>query len=171
MSKKITVAGVEKIWNTKTSRGGTPVDLEFPKNPGMQGSGDNTRLLKVAPVKQPLTNIGAQRKLVIIESPYSSEDVVKIQRHVNYAKLCMLDSIHKGEAPLCGHLMYPQVLDDRIPLDHDLGYASHLAWLAVSDLVAIYADYGISPGMQAAINTAKLKLVKVEYRLLGKVVG
>ena len=171
MSRKVKVDDIERVWNTKTSRGGPVKDLDFPKKPGMQGSGDNTRLLKVAPEKSVLTNVNHQRKLVIVESPYSSEDPTMIARHVWYAKQCLLDSLHRGEAAFAGQLLYPQVLDDRVALDHDIGYSAHLSWLVAAELVAIYADYGISPGMQAAINTAKIKMIRVEYRLLGKVVG
>jgi len=41
---------------------------------------------------------------VIIESPYAGD----IEVNLKYAKLCILDSLKRGEAPLASHLLYTQ---------------------------------------------------------------
>ena len=82
-------------------------------------------------------------KLVILESPYAGE----IERNINYARLCVKDSLMRGESPIASHLLYTQMLDDNIPLERELGINAGLAWKKVAELQVFYIDYGWSKGM------------------------
>jgi hypothetical protein len=75
---------------------------------------------------------------VIIESPYAGD----IERNVNYARLCLKDSLSRGEAPIASHLLYTQegVLDDTIPAERSLGINAGLAWIEVADKHVFYTD-------------------------------
>jgi hypothetical protein len=86
---------------------------------------------------------------VIILSPYAGE----IRENIDYAKRCMLDSISRGEAPWASHLLYPQFLPDSDPGARLKGLACEAAWITSADLVAVYTDRGMSPGM---IQTVKM---------------
>ena len=98
-------------------------------------------------------------KLVVLESPYAGE----IGRNVDYARRCVKDSLERGEAPIASHLLYTQkgILDDSKPNERALGIDAGLAWLKVADLHVFYVDYGISPGMQYAIENTELT---IEFR-------
>lgn len=170
MSRKIKPEDLEKVWHGKTQVGGKPQDVEFAKKPGMQAPDMNT-LLKSIPVDQPVTTKFPLRHLVLVVTPYTSEDVALVPRQMAYAKACMQDSIGRGEAPYNGPLLYTQFLNDRQTHEHDVGMLSTLSWMNACDLVVVYSDYGLTSNMQTIINQARIRMKRIEYRVLGKVVG
>ena len=101
-------------------------------------------------------------KRVIIESPYAGD----IERNVKYARLCLKDSLNRGEAPIASHLLYTQegVLDDTIPEERILGIDAGLAWKSVAEKHVFYTDYGMSNGMQYAWDYAVEQSIVVEER-------
>ena len=101
-------------------------------------------------------------KLVVIESPYAGD----VHKNLNYARAAMLDCLSRGEAPLASHLLYTQVLDDEDPGERYRGIKAGLAWGQHADLVAVYADLGISTGMKMGIEAAKYDGIPIEYRTL-----
>lgn len=106
-----------------------------------------------------------QRKLVILESPYrghgktEGEVRARTMNNVDYARLCLRNSIHRGEAPIASHLLYtqPTVLDDRIEAERNLGIECGLAWLSGADYSIFYTDLGWSGGMLNALHNYNLK--------------
>lgn len=103
-------------------------------------------------------------KRVILESPYAGD----IERNVRYARLCIKDSLLRGEAPIASHLLYTQegILDDDIPNERKLGIDAGLAWKSVADLHVFYIDYGMSTGMKYALEYAQENEIVVEFRYL-----
>lgn len=101
-------------------------------------------------------------KLVILESPYAGD----IERNVDYARKCLKHSLSMGEAPIASHLLYtqPGVLDDTIKEERMQGINSGLAWKKVADLHVFYIDFGISSGMQYAIDYAKSSNLEIDFR-------
>lgn len=106
-------------------------------------------------------------KRVILESPYAGE----IEANVAYARLCVRDSLMRGEAPIASHLLYtqPGVLDDDAPDERQLGIDAGLAWRSVADGTVVYADRGISNGMQYGIDAARAAGIPVVFRFLQEV--
>ena len=105
----------------------------------------------------------AQNKpLVVIESPYAGNVV----RNERYAKMCMKDSLDRGEAPFISHLLYTMVLDDTIPEERKIGMEAGFEYVRRSDYSAVYIDYGISSGMIEGIKIAKELGHRIEYRKL-----
>lgn len=102
------------------------------------------------------------KPLVIIESPYSGD----FARNAEYARACLLDSLRRGEAPIAGHLLHTQVLDDLRPDERELGIEAGLAWYRVAEKCVVYEDRGTSGGMITGIRRAKQFDVPVEYRRL-----
>lgn len=94
-------------------------------------------------------------KKVIIESPFAGD----VKRNIEYAKLCLKDSLNRGEAPFASHLLYTQVLNDEISEERELGIKAGFEWGNVADLRAFYIDYGISPGMKKARLEGKIDFV------------
>lgn len=106
------------------------------------------------------------KPIVIIESPYAGE----VGRNERYARACMRDSLLRGEAPYASHLLYtqPGVLRDDVPEERELGIESGFEFRRVAEVIAVYTDLGISPGMQRAINKSKTSAVgpRLEMRSL-----
>lgn len=89
-------------------------------------------------------------KRVVLVSPWRGDH----DRNRAYGLECLRDCLRRGEAPIAGHLLLTQVLDDNDPKDRVLGINAGQVWLPVADLVVAYADYGITDGMQRDIDTA-----------------
>ena len=101
-------------------------------------------------------------KRVIIESPYAGD----VQTNIKYAQLCLKDSLQRGEAPFASHLLYTQVLDDTVKKERQLGISAGFKWFVKANLVAVYADLGISDGMNQGIDLATRLRIPIEYRKL-----
>lgn len=112
---------------------------------------------------------------VILESPYAGNSkwrlVVAFQRwrNVRYARRCVKESLCRGEAPICSHLLYtqPGVLDDGVPAERQHGIDAGLAWRSVAEASVVYTDRGVSAGMAYGIAAARKAGLPVEMRTLG----
>ena len=104
--------------------------------------------------------------LVIIESPYAGD----VAANVNYARLCMRDSLNRGESPLASHLLYtqPGILDDDIPSERQLGIDAGLAWRKAAQFSVFYVDLGWSRGMLAAKEIYEREGFPFEIRALNE---
>ncbi|KKL96661.1 hypothetical protein LCGC14_1842210 [marine sediment metagenome] len=109
-------------------------------------------------------------KRVIIESPYAAANGHTVAEHEAYARRCMADSLARGEAPLASHLLYtqPGILDDANPEQRRRGMKAGFAWMQQADMVAVYADLGISDGMMAGIDRALDLDVEFVERHIGR---
>lgn len=101
---------------------------------------------------------------VMLESPYAGD----VEKNIKYAQRAMRHSIMLGEAPMVSHLLYTQCLDDTVANERSLGIAIGLDWLEATDKTVVYADLGISTGMQHGIDRANAKGHSVEMRYLDK---
>ena len=99
-------------------------------------------------------------KRVYIASPCRGQREVNIR----YLKMCMLDSLARNEAPYAPHAYLPYILDDDKPKERQRGLDIGLAFLGTCQLLAIYADHGISEGMQNEMDYAKVRNIKIEIR-------
>lgn len=104
-------------------------------------------------------------RLVILESPYAGD----IERNVAYARAAVRDSLSRGESPIASHLLFtqPGILDDQIPAERARGIVAGLAWGRVAEATVVYADLGISRGMQTGIDDAEAAGRLVEIRRIG----
>lgn len=99
---------------------------------------------------------------VMIESPYAGD----VEINEDYARRCLLDSLRRGEAPMAGHLLYTQVLNDGNESERALGIAAHIAWLRHSNRIAVYEDLGVTSGMWKGIDVANAINIPIERRRL-----
>jgi hypothetical protein len=149
--------------------GGNPTAVTFtPPKPGVPADATSPSLLKAAPQLLPSV-MKNPRKLAVIECPFGTEDTSMRDQYERYAKKCIQDSLKRGEAPFAGQLLYSNLLNDRVQSEKDIILVSHLSWIAVADVIAIYTDMGLSASMQMAINVAMIKNKRLEYRSIGKV--
>jgi hypothetical protein len=107
-------------------------------------------------------------KLVILESPYAAPDPADIQKNVEYARACVKDCLHRGEAPIASHLLFtqPGILDDTIPEERTLGMSAGFAWREAADATVVYLDRGTSKGMERGIAHSLSHSVRCEFRYL-----
>lgn len=105
---------------------------------------------------------------VIIESPFAADDEATRRKYRSYLRRAILHSVHLGEAPFASHGFYTQFLDDVKVLDRIQGMAMGFCWMEKAQLVAVYADYGISRGMADGLaNAARLKIPTSFRYILG----
>jgi hypothetical protein len=99
---------------------------------------------------------------VILESPYAGN----IGLNIRYARMCVRDSLLRGESPIASHLLYTQegILDDDIKEERELGINAGLAWKEVADKHVFYVDYGYSNGMKYAKEYATNNNILIEER-------
>jgi hypothetical protein len=72
----------------------------------------------------------------------------------------------RGESPLASHLLWPGILDDSSEIQRHAGMEAGLAWGRVADATVVYADLGISRGMQHGIERALVEGRPVEHRFI-----
>jgi hypothetical protein len=101
---------------------------------------------------------------VILESPYQGN----AERNLAYCRAAMRDCLLRGEAPYASHALYtqPGVLDDNAPAERALGIEAGLSWGQGADATVVYADLGISVGMELGIQRARAEGRPVELRFL-----
>ncbi len=102
------------------------------------------------------------KKLVILESPYAGD----VEKNIAYARRCLLDSLRRGEAPFMSHLLYTQVLDDKVLELRQEGLFAGWAWLPVAKEIIFCTDLGISPGMRESLELCKRFGYNYLYRKL-----
>jgi hypothetical protein len=105
-------------------------------------------------------------RLVILESPFAGDE----QANIDYARLCVRDSLMRGEAPIASHLLYtqPTILDDSVPEERQHGIDAGLAWGMVADATVVYTNRGLSRGIEFGILQAEAQGRTVKYRSIEK---
>lgn len=106
------------------------------------------------------------RPLVLLESPLSSPYEYGLRLHRAYLDAIIADSLDRDEVPIATHKLYPEALDDNDPRERDLGIQTAHRLRRHVDLVAVYFDLGISPGMILGIKEAKKVGLRLEFRSL-----
>lgn len=113
--------------------------------------------------------------LTIIESPFAPDKTrpevfhaPQLEQNISYVRAALRDCLQRGEAPYASHALYtlPGVLDDSTPAERSTGMRAGFSWGSVGDLRAVYADLGVTSGMQAGIDRAVSDLQSVEIRHL-----
>lgn len=120
-----------------------------------------------------MPNFPSETSLVIVESPFGSP--IRLIQHRNkfYLAACLRDCWNRGEIPFASHGFFPIFLNEGSKEERDAGIsAGYFIWQFASRLV-IYEDFGITSGMEKAIERAKQsriimdKLLPIEFRSLG----
>ncbi|MBU4215741.1 MAG: hypothetical protein KJ792_13925 [Actinobacteria bacterium] len=98
---------------------------------------------------------GAALRRVVIEVPHGGD--------AGYERAAFLDSVNRGEAPVSATALQGE--DGELePLD---ARRIREVWGRYSEATVVYADLGVTAGMQAAVDDARLSGRDVEIRHLG----
>lgn len=104
------------------------------------------------------------KNCVFVISPYCNKNKLCHKQNIQFAKLCLSDSIKRNESAFASHLLYPQVLNNKNSIERDLSIQDGLEWLNKSDFVVCYVDRGITNGMKICLDRAKLINKLIFYR-------
>ena len=90
-------------------------------------------------------------KKIYVASKYAGN----VAENVETAIWCCRYVIDKGFMPIASHLLYPQILNDEIPREREMGIKFGLALLAICSEIWVFIDRGeISSGMEREIAEA-----------------
>ena len=105
------------------------------------------------------------RRKIYVASKYAGD----IQTNIENAIWCCRYVIDRGYMPVASHLLYPQILNDTIPRERELGLMFGLALLAACDEVWVFTLGGeISSGMAKEIEEAKRLHIPVRKLEMGE---
>lgn len=118
-----------------------------------------------------LPYIKANRKRVIVVTPFLIEKIDQRQKLERYAKAATQDSFKNNEAPISAQSMYLGLTGfSGTNLERDASFVTQLNWMLKADLVVFYVDYGITPAMESMINFCLRKNIRTEIRMIGEYV-
>lgn len=101
---------------------------------------------------------------VILESPYAGD----VERNVAYLNRAIRYCIERGASPYASHQMLTGALDDTEPYERAAGIQAGLVWGEEADQIWVFTDYGISPGMQRAIEYHQRFYRSIVYKRIGE---
>ena len=105
------------------------------------------------------------RRKIYVASKYAGD----IQTNLENAIWACRYVIDKGYMPVASHLLYPQILNDNLPRERELGLMFGLALLAVCDEVWVFMANGeVSSGMEREIEEAKRLGIPVRKMEMGE---
>ena len=100
------------------------------------------------------------RPMVYICSKYSGNTDINVFRAIVFCRY----AIRMGVIPVAGHLLYPQILDDGIPEQRELGLQFGLALLGkCSELWVFNENRELSEGMRLELRFARKKGIPVRF--------
>lgn len=89
-------------------------------------------------------------KLIYICSPYAGS----IEENIRFARAACRYAVRQACAPVAPHLLYPQFLNDAVPVERNAGIGMGLRLLTACDELWVYGSQ-ISEGMKKEIDEAK----------------
>lgn len=102
----------------------------------------------------------AAKKLVYIASPYAGN----IEENVGFARAACRYAVSEGMIPFAPHLIYPQVLDDAVPRERELGTMLGIRILKLCDELWLCGER-LSEGM--AREMAEARRLGIPVRMIG----
>jgi len=107
---------------------------------------------------------------IVVATPFRGSTEEEFIENIHYARLCMLDSLNRGEAPFMSHLLYPLrtfgVLDEDRPDQRQRGFDAEKQWLRKAEMLVLYRDKGLSDGMSQTMELATQIQIQVKFRRL-----
>ena len=97
------------------------------------------------------------RRKVYVASKYAGDVDTNVKAAISYCRKV----ISEGYMPVASHLLYPQMLDDNVPYERELGMLFGLSLLQICDEVWVFGE--VSVGVESEINEAKKFKKKIRY--------
>ena len=122
-----------------------------------------SRVMKEYKTEQQRIFNAKNRKKIYVVSKYAGNISANTK---NAAKYCRY-IIDQCFMPIASHLLYPQVLNDDVSTERELGTAFGLSLLAICDEVWVFIDGQISSGMKQEIEEANRLKIPVKRLNMG----
>lgn len=116
-----------------------------------------SRMMKEFRQEQNRRYADKNRKKVYVASKYAGNVDANVTAAIGYCRKVIYD----GYMPIASHLLYPQILNDNIPAERELGLLFGLALIRISDEVWVFGE--ITPGVTAEIEEAKKLKKQIRY--------
>ena len=116
-----------------------------------------SRIMKEYRQQQKKRYVDKNRRKIYVASRYAGDVDANVSAAVTYCRRV----IDEGYMPVASHLLYPQILNDNIPEERELGLLFGLALLAVCDEVWVFGE--VSSGVAKEIEEAKRLKKRIRY--------
>lgn len=100
----------------------------------------------------------AFRPIVYICSPYAGDTEKNVENAKRYSRF----AVDQHCLPITPHIYFTQFMDDNAPVDRDTALFMNYVLMSKCAELWVFGDV-ISKGMQAEINRAKRKYMKIRY--------
>lgn len=97
------------------------------------------------------------RRKVYVASKYAGDVDANVAAAITYCRRV----VDEGHMPVASHLLYPQILNDNVPRERELGLLFGLALLRMCDEVWVFGT--ISPGVAQEIDEARRLKKQIRY--------
>ena len=97
------------------------------------------------------------RRKVYVASKYAGDVDANVAAVITYCRRV----VNEGHMPVASHLLYPQILNDNVPEERELGLLFGLALLRMCDEVWVFGT--ISPGIAQEIEEARRLKKQIRY--------
>ena len=108
-----------------------------------------SQIMKEYRQKQKKRYADKNRRKIYVASKYAGDVDANVTAAITYCRRV----IDEGHMPVASHLLYPQILNDNIPEERELGMLFGLALLAACDEVWVFGE--LSPGVVREIEEAR----------------
>jgi len=98
------------------------------------------------------------KPLVFICSPFAGD----MEANLEKAKRYMRFAVEQGVIPFAPHLLYPQILNENVIRERELGIDFGLVWLTKCRELWVFGDK-VSAGMELEIEKAKDRNMVIRY--------
>ena len=139
----------------------SPSGMEVHMNRDKQnqeGYDDPTAYEAITNIEQEERALRAFRPIVYICSPFSGDVEGNVKAAQRYSRF----AVDRGFIPIAPHLLFPQFLNDDIPVERQLGLFFGNALMSKCTEVWVFGST-ISAGMSAEIKRAKWKNYRLRY--------
>ncbi len=108
-----------------------------------------SRIMKEYRQRQKKRYADKNRRKIYVASRYAGDVDANVKAAIGYCRRV----IDEGHMPIASHLLYPQILNDKVPEERELGLMFGLALLRACDEVWMFGE--VSPGVAQEIEEAK----------------
>ena len=116
-----------------------------------------SQIMKEYRQKQKKRYADKNRRKIYVASRYAGDVDANVSAAVTYCRLV----IDEGYMPVASHLLYPQILNDNIPEERELGLLFGLSLLRMCDEVWVFGE--VSQGVAQEIAEAKRLKKQIRY--------
>lgn len=127
-------------------------------NKNIEGYPDPTAGDAMARIRKEWIEAKEYRPLIYICSPYAGDPSGNKKKAIRYCRF----AVEKGYIPIAPHLLFPQFMDDKDPLEREMGLHFGKVLLGHCQEIWVFGET-ISEGMDQEIKKARWKNYRIKY--------